>query len=101
MSLILQEHYLLQPLHVSNASRMHLPLRLHGCKLLPYVTDYVIALHVIHRLCFPLAGCAAATHDIDEVEVVRGTGREVGSRCVHRGQLLKRPGFGLEVISKG
>ena len=80
---------------------MHLPPRLHGCKLLPCITDYVIALDVIHRLGFPHAGCAATTHDIDEVEVVRGTGREEGTRCVHWGQLLKRPGFGLEVISKG
>ena len=80
---------------------MHLPLCLHGCKLFPSITDHVIALYVIHWLCFPHASCAAATHYIDEVEVVRGTGREVGSRCVHRGKLLKRPGFGLEVISKG
>ena len=78
---------------------MHLPLRLHGCKLFPSIPHHIITLHMIDRLCFTYARCAA-THDIDVLEVVRGTGWEVGTRCVHRRQLFNGPGLGLKVVSK-
>jgi hypothetical protein len=78
---------MLQHLHVSYACGVHLPLGLHGRKLLPSVPHHVIALHMIDRLCLPLER-GAATHDIDEVEVVRGASREEGARGVHRRQRL-------------